>query len=56
MWIAVWIGEYVTGRIHDIYEVICGLEERLKYAVLTLFEVLSWLEKMWLEGSTTNFL
>jgi hypothetical protein len=55
IWRAMWIGKDVTGRFHDKYEVHCILEQILKYAVLTLFEVLSWLEKKWLEDFTTNF-
>jgi hypothetical protein len=30
-----WIGYYVTGRIHDQYEVLCGLFEFIEDDVMT---------------------
>jgi hypothetical protein len=42
-----WIGMYVTGRFHDKYEVLCGLEQMIEHDAMIQFEVLCRLEQMW---------
>jgi hypothetical protein len=41
-----WIGEDVTGRFHDKFEVQCGLEQMIEDDVMTKYEVLCELEHM----------
>jgi hypothetical protein len=35
IWSAMWIGKNVTGRLHDEFEVKCGLEQMTQDEVLT---------------------
>jgi hypothetical protein len=30
-----WIGKYVTGRFHDQFEVLCGLDQMIEDDVMT---------------------
>jgi hypothetical protein len=41
-----WIGNYVNQSFHDQFEVLCGLEQMRKDAVMTKFEVLLGMEQM----------
>jgi hypothetical protein len=34
-WSAVWIGNEVTGRFHEQFEVLCGLEQMIEDDVMT---------------------
>jgi hypothetical protein len=35
-----WIGKDVKGSFHDQFDVLCGLEEMGKHALMTNFEVI----------------
>jgi hypothetical protein len=41
-----WIGKYVEGSSHDIFEELCGLEHMMEDDVMTKHEVLCRLEQM----------
>jgi hypothetical protein len=41
-----WIGKYVTGNVHEKFEVICGIEVMIEDDVMTKYVVVCTLEEM----------
>jgi hypothetical protein len=41
-----WIAKYVTGSLHDKFEVVCGLEQMIEEDAITKFEVHCGLEQI----------
>jgi hypothetical protein len=35
-----WIGNYMTGRFHDQFETLCGLNQMMEEDVMTKYEVI----------------
>jgi hypothetical protein len=35
-----WFGKYVTGNLHDQFEVLCGFEQMIKDDVMNEFQVI----------------
>jgi hypothetical protein len=41
-----WIGKDVAGSVHDKFEVLCGLEQKIEDDIMSKFEVLCGLEQI----------
>jgi hypothetical protein len=52
---ALLIGMYVSGSFHDKFEVLCGLDQMCKDAVMTYFEFLCGIEQVIMDAVMTYF-